>query len=296
MSGEIDQQTKHKRCDAPFRGRIPQTAPLRFVLESQLGEGRTEHGERGISVVVGVSPEQSVGRRLRSARSTRGVELDRAAEETRIHRRFLEALERDAPPEEFPAPMYARAFLREYAGYLGLEPEPLVVSYRMNHREAEAKIRPPMPIERSSAAWVGSLLALFSVVALLAIIVFAGPKENPPAATASPPAISPSPSPPGVAGKQTRPPQRGVRLRIRFVERPSWIQVIRDDEVIVEGTFAAGMERTFRDSRGLDLVIGDAGAVRVTLNGKRLGPVGDDGDVFEGSAVFRKGRTRLVPA
>lgn len=247
-------------------------------------------------MVVGVSSEKSVGRRLRTARATRGVEIVRAAEETRIHRRFLEALERDAPPEEFPAPMYARAFLREYAGYLGLDPEPLVTSYRMNHLEREAAIRPPMPIERSSAAWVGSTLALLSVVVLLAIMVFSGREENPPIAQVSPPAFSPSPSPPTVAGEQTRPPDRRVRVTIRVVERASWIQVIRNGEVVVQRTFETGVERTFRADRRLDLLIGDAGAVRVTLNGRRLGAVGDDGQVFEGSAILRKGRTRLVSA
>jgi transcriptional regulator with XRE-family HTH domain len=241
-------------------------------------------------VVVGVSSEKSVGRRLRHARTSRGVELERAAEETRIHRRFLEALERDAPPEEFPAPMYARAFLREYAGYLGLDPEPLVTSYRMNHREPEKPLRPPMPIERSSAAWLGSFLALLSVGVLLAIAVFAGGEENPQLPRVS----SPSPSPPTVAGEQTRPPDRGVRLTIRVVERASWIQVTRDGEIVVQRTFEAGEERTFRDRRGLDFVVGDAGAVRVTLNGKRMGALGTDGDVFEGSAVLRKGRARLV--
>jgi hypothetical protein len=43
-------------------------------------------------------------------------------------------------------------------------------------------------------------------------------------------------------------------------------------------------------------VVGDAGAVRVTLNGKRLGPLGGDGQVFTGSALLKKGKARLAPA
>lgn len=246
-------------------------------------------------MAVGVSSEKNLGRRLREAREARGVELARAAEETRIHRRFLEALERDAAPEEFPAPMYARAFLREYASYLGLDPEPLVASYRINHREPEEPIRPPMPIERSSAAWLGSLLALLSVVVLLAIAVFAGPENERPMPRVASPAPSPSPSPPTVAGERTEQRARAVRLTIRVVERPSWIQVVRDGQVLVRRTLQPGFERTFRDPRRLDLVVGDAGAVRVTLNGKRLGALGGDGQVFTGSAILRKGKARLVP-
>jgi hypothetical protein len=246
-------------------------------------------------VAVGVSSEKNVGRRLREARLSRAVELDRAAEETRIHRKFLEALERDAPPEEFPAPMYARAFLREYARYLGLDPEPLVASYRMNHLVAERPIRPPMPIERSSAAWVGTILGTVSVIVLLVIAMVAGRQEERPVPRAASPPASPSPSPPTVAGGRAEPP-RAVVLEIRITERPSWIQVTRDGEVVMRKTLEPGTERRFRDRRRLDLVIGDAGAVRVTLNGKRIGPLGDDGQVFTGSAIFSKGKARLQPA
>jgi hypothetical protein len=224
------------------------------------------------------------------------VELDRAAEETRIHRKFLEALERDAPPEEFPAPMYARAFLREYARYLGLDPEPLVASYRVNHLVAERPIRPPMPIERSSAAWVGTILAMLSVVVLLVIAMFAGRQEDRSMPRVASPPASPSPSPPTVAGRRAEEPPRAVILEIRIAERPSWIQVVRDGEVILRKTLEPGAERTFRDRRRLDLVVGDAGAIRVTLNDKRIGPLGQDGQVFTGSAILEKGKARLVPA
>lgn len=247
-------------------------------------------------MAVGISSEKNVGRRLREARASLALELDRAAQETRIHRKFLEALERDAPPEEFPAPMYARAFLREYARYLGLDPEPLVASYRMNHLETDRPIRPPVPIERSSAAWVGTVLALLSAVALLAIAVFAGPREDRPMPRVASPPASPSPSPPTVAGERTEAQPQGVVLMIRVTERPAWIQVVRDGKDLIRRTLEPGTERTFRDRRRLDFVLGDAGAVRVTLNGKRMGVLGDDGQVITGSAVLQKGKARLVPA
>lgn len=247
-------------------------------------------------MAVGVSSEKNVGRRLREARLFRAVELDRAAEETRIHRKFLEALERNAPPEEFPAPMYARAFLREYARYLGLDPEPLVASYRMDHLEAERPIRPPMPIERSSAAWVGTILAMLSVVVLLVIAMFAGREEDRPMPRAASPPAAPSPSPPTAAGKRAEERPKAVILEIRITERPSWIQVVRDGEVILKKTLDPGTQRTFRDRRRLDLVVGDAGAVRVTLNDKRIGPLGGDVQVFTGSAILRKGKARLIAA
>ncbi len=66
-----------------------------------------------------------IGETLREARERRGLSIEQAALETRISPRFLEALE----AEEFevlPAPVYVRGFLRSYANYLRLDPQPLL--------------------------------------------------------------------------------------------------------------------------------------------------------------------------
>src|ERR687888_290414 len=78
------------------------------------------------------------GRTLRRARQRKHLSIGEAAEATRISERFLEALEREAPIEEFPAPVYARAFLKEYAAYLGLDPDKLIQAFDGRH-EAEAE-------------------------------------------------------------------------------------------------------------------------------------------------------------
>jgi hypothetical protein len=62
-----------------------------------------------------------LGRLLTQARQTRGLTLEAAERDTRIARRYLEALER----EDFnalPAQVFARGFLRSYSQYLGLDP------------------------------------------------------------------------------------------------------------------------------------------------------------------------------
>ncbi len=63
---------------------------------------------------------------LREARARKRVDLEQAFHETRISPVYLELLERSAPITAFPAPVYARAFLREYARYLGIDAEPLL--------------------------------------------------------------------------------------------------------------------------------------------------------------------------
>jgi cytoskeletal protein RodZ len=60
------------------------------------------------------------GSSLREARVRRGIELAQVAAETRIRRRYLQALEEERF-ELRPGSVYAKGFLRAYADYLGLE-------------------------------------------------------------------------------------------------------------------------------------------------------------------------------
>jgi cytoskeleton protein RodZ len=73
----------------------------------------------------------AIGDQLAEARVGRGLSIEQAAQDTRISQRFLEALE----AEDFgalPAPVYVRGFLRSYANYLKLDPQPLLdeLAYR----------------------------------------------------------------------------------------------------------------------------------------------------------------------
>jgi len=60
---------------------------------------------------------------LSQARQARGLSLEDAERSTRIAKKFLIALE-DHNYSIFPAPVYARGFLRSYCRYLGIDPEP----------------------------------------------------------------------------------------------------------------------------------------------------------------------------
>ena len=67
----------------------------------------------------------SIGQRLRQARQARSLSLEEAAQATRIRVRYLAAIE-DGDYEALPSAAQARGFLRAYAGYLGLDPNPLL--------------------------------------------------------------------------------------------------------------------------------------------------------------------------
>lgn len=94
-----------------------------------------------------------LGSTLRRAREARGLTLEDAERDTRISRRYLQALEN----EEFdviPAPVYARGFLRSYSQYLGLDPQKMLMLFPIENGPG-ARYAPPQAAERGTPAPAG---------------------------------------------------------------------------------------------------------------------------------------------
>jgi cytoskeleton protein RodZ len=106
-----------------------------------------------------------------------------------------------------------------------------------------------------------------------------------------------SPSSPAVdvAGEPETPTSTPDRMILRVTEAPSWIRVSRDEEVLLEGTHEPGFSHGFRIGDGLDIVLGNAGAVRLTAGGESLGDPGDIGEVYSGTVVVERDGAELIP-
>ncbi len=77
----------------------------------------------------------TLGEELLVARERRGVDLYRAERDTKIRARYLSALERD-DYAALPGTVYTKGFLRNYALYLGLDPEDVLLHYRQEYGSA----------------------------------------------------------------------------------------------------------------------------------------------------------------
>lgn len=108
---------------------------------------------------------KSLGDTLRSAREERRISMDQAVHETNISRTYLEALESE-DFTAFPAEAYLIGFLRNYAEFLGIDPDKAVGRFR-NYKLSEE----PTPIEelvgppkgaavRKVLLWCGAALVL----------------------------------------------------------------------------------------------------------------------------------------
>jgi cytoskeleton protein RodZ len=123
-------------------------------------------------------PGERLGDRLTAAREAKGVDLLRAERETKIRRQYLAAMEQGAW-QELPAGVYARGFLRNYAIYLGLDPDEVLAAWSRERGEVpvEPAIVVPRPIEaprRGVVLGPGIIVAALVTLAALAIIAYIG--------------------------------------------------------------------------------------------------------------------------
>jgi cytoskeletal protein RodZ len=107
-------------------------------------EARRATGEVRADTSRSSAPVESVPslpERLYAARERKGVDLYRAERDTKIRARYLAALER-GDYRELPGAVYTKGFLRNYALYLGLEPEDILTQWRRERGD----MGPPQPV------------------------------------------------------------------------------------------------------------------------------------------------------
>jgi len=79
--------------------------------------------------------EMKFGDRLRQAREARGVTIDDVFQETHIARRYLEALDR-SDVSVLPGGIFDKGYIRSYARFVGVDPEPIVSAYEVAKRRS----------------------------------------------------------------------------------------------------------------------------------------------------------------
>jgi cytoskeleton protein RodZ len=259
----------------------------------------------------------ALGEEFRSAREARSLSLSDVAERLHIRSVYLAAIE-DEDWHVIGAPVYVRGFMRTYARFLGLDPEAAVARFSASVPAGTPAATAPTrtaatPAERRSSSAERaspSLAAVLSIVVAVLVVAFVGYEfyqyrsatPAPPLADASaaPGAIAAASAPadPGSAapagnGDQSSlaaiPPvaspvpratpaaKRGLALN---VTETSWLRVTVDGRVVLEGTLPSGAAKSF-SGKVADVRVGNAGGVRIAVNGKPLGPLGASGDVVE---------------
>ena len=110
-----------------------------------------------------------LGNTLSRARRARGVTFEDVERDTHVSRRYLQALESE-DFSVFPAPVYARGFLRTYSRYLGLNPEELIRVFPNGGLQQQVDITPLPTVNRPQ----GQMINVNWVVAGLVAVFLLG--------------------------------------------------------------------------------------------------------------------------
>ncbi|WP_416486206.1 helix-turn-helix domain-containing protein [Streptomyces sp. CL12] len=255
----------------------------------------------------------SVGRALQQARIAAGLTVDDVSSATRVRLAIVHAIEAD----DFGpcgGAVYARGHIRNLARAVHLDPEPLVAQYDAEHGgrpaptpaaplfEAE-RIRP----ERRGPNWTAAMVA--AIVVVIGFVGFTavkggdgGSDSKSQLAEGSTPAASKAASPAPTKDKPADPapeptdsaiaaaPQDKVTVQVSAPNGRSWISAKdHNGRMLFDGLLDKGQSKTFQDSAKINLILGDAGAIELYVNGKKIE------DDFKPGAVERLTYTKGDP-
>ncbi|GAA2625229.1 helix-turn-helix domain-containing protein [Streptomyces axinellae] len=251
---------------------------------------------------IGNSPEEdrpSVGRALHQARIDARLTVDEVSTSTRVRAPIVQAIEQD-DYSRCGGDVYARGHIRTLARAVGLDDAALIEQYDAEHGgrpaptppgtlfEAE-RIRPEPRRPNWTAAMVAAIVA---VIGFVGFTLFSGgggsgkpvaegtPSHSPSKSGSGKPSPSktsdPKPSESAIAGA----PADKVTVRMTAERGNSWVSAKdHNGRLIHEGVLKQGKSKTLTDDKRLDLVLGNAGGVKVFVNGKEVKHVGEVGQV-----------------
>jgi cytoskeleton protein RodZ len=233
----------------------------------------------------------SVGRALQQARIAAGLTVDDVTNATRVRLPIVHAIEAD----DFGpcgGDVYARGHIRTLAKAVGIDPAPLLAQYDGDHGgrpaptpaaplfEAE-RIRP----ERRGPNWTAAMVAaIVAVVGFVGFTAFKGGAEGgdkTQVAEGSTPSTSKTASPTPTKPTDPQPdpsdsaiaaaPQDKVTVQVSAADGRSWISAKdHNGRLLFDGLLKQGESKTFQDSEKINLVLGDAGAIQLYVNGKKI--------------------------
>jgi len=237
----------------------------------------------------------SLGSLITQARKSAGLSIEDLSAATNIRSSLLREMESDSFGN-CGGETYARGHIRNIATKLGVDPLIFIAAFEEEQMQVDRSMQDLLvekgvmkePQEARKVSW--KVLATISVTSLflvgLAQIIISNTSSldiPEPIATTS---ESASPTPSATASEATPTEEAtvstgtGVELVITATRAKSWLFVSdASGRTLFSGQIARGTTKTFSTDLSLNVKIGNAGGVDLTVNGKSVDPIGADGEV-----------------
>lgn len=261
---------------------------------------------------------EKLGEYLRRKREEKNLTLEEIAKESRIQKRYLEALEKEEYGD-LPGETYIKGFLRNYCSIIGVNGDEVVSRYdkEMQDEKQEAIVE-----EIVKRDWKEKKLVVNSLIALIVLIIFylmvtvAGTvyerysvkdKTLDIEKTEATVVATITTSAAGIAQDSTQNIEHKVEssttasavvsqpaiqtennVEIKNVEIKdltikangvSWLEVYEGNTKVYEGTIRKGEAKNIKSNEKITVKAGDAGFVQIELNGTDMGIMGKPKEV-----------------
>ncbi len=229
---------------------------------------------------------------FKKVREKKNIDLEEIAAELNIRKQYLKAIEA-GEFEKLPAEVYTLGFIRNYARYLELDADALVMKYKLQQKKNHS----PSPEEANNHKFYW-LLLIFSM--LLAVSAFAyrvylwAPREETrlPEPEISMPVENQSWNRSTDIDTFVKQPVQKLELKVVAIEK-TWIYVrfdgIREQELLLQP--GDTVRWTAEDS--IKLRLGNAGGIRLYHEGVRLPPLGRSGEVSDKLITLEDGKLNI---
>lgn len=238
-------------------------------------------GDTTAEVETGGLFPQSVGERLRAARTAAQLDLNDVATKTRVPMRHLEAIER-GDYSSLPSPTYAIGFARSFARAVDADEAMIARDLRAELGRAPPEDPDATPYEPVDPARLPSRLLAWSTLVIAVLLVggylllrteMFGPSAPPP--VEAPPVVTTLPAPPAAAPVASAAvPTTGTVMLTATA--PVWLRVYdKANKVLLQKEMAVGETFTVPADADTPMVrTGRADALKVTIDGREIPPLG----------------------
>ena len=240
----------------------------------------------------------NLGQLISSARNSAKLTVDSLSTATSIRPSLIKEFE-DNNFINAGGDAYARGHLRNIAKVLSVDPEVLLHQYDEEHAQAKRAIHEQLVENSATIAMperkklTNKQLAIYSGIGIFLLLLTSvvvnslkqsasAPKPKPSATASATPTKSAEPTaqPTVDATANTYSSGNGVMVKLEASAGSSWLFVSdAAGTTLYSGRASQGQVFEFSSTETVNLRIGNAGAVKLTVNGKEVSPLGADGEV-----------------
>lgn len=231
----------------------------------------------------------SLGSSLTQARKAAGMSLDELAERTCVRASILREFENDDFSKS-GGETYARGHIRNLSHALGVDAATFLDMYEVEHAASKAPlydllVENNVTLRRSeknrmSIKSMGIISASIVAVAVIGQVAYSNLQSSPKSVLTSPaPSAKPVAS---AAAPKTPDSAAALEVSINAARGSSWVFATNaTGEVLFTGSLAQGERKTISSADTVNIRLGNAGAVDISVNGKAVASLGAVGEVVD---------------